>query len=114
MINQNIVGKELQKLRKQKGISLRDLASRIGWSNYGAISSMENGKLSITDDMLEKILVKGLDLRYSEAKKLIGEWRIEENAKKFGIKNITINAEGQVIHNEGEMTINTGDFNFNK
>ncbi len=63
------IGKKIKQLRKEKGLTLQELAQRSGVSP-GYISMLERGyKRSPTLDVLRK-LAKGLDIRLPE---LIGE-----------------------------------------
>ena len=48
-------GEKLRALRTQKGISLADLASHMGYSSHGYISEIENGKKQPTVEFVMKV-----------------------------------------------------------
>ena len=58
-MSKSILGKLVRKLRKQKGLSLRELAKKVDTS-YVNISHIENGKFA-TSEKLIKQLAKALD-----------------------------------------------------
>ncbi len=48
-------GEKLRTLRKQHGLTVRELASIFGLKSYGHIADMENGRSKPSVDMLLKI-----------------------------------------------------------
>lgn len=58
------IGAQVIKLRKQQGLSLRELASRCD-VDYGKISKIENNKVNLTVTTLIE-LAEGLDLHPKE------------------------------------------------
>ena len=72
-----MIGLELRKYRKQREITIPQVEKLAGISS-GFLSRVERGIQNISDKALLKLLTKGFDLRNSEAKLLIAEWRSEE------------------------------------
>lgn len=50
----SFIGENLRYLRKEAGLSVRDLAREID-VHHGTISNWETGKLEISDDRLEEL-----------------------------------------------------------
>lgn len=58
----NKIGPEIKRIRENKGLSLREVASRSGLSHSG-LSNYENGKRSLDIDQLDKLCsVLGVDM----------------------------------------------------
>lgn len=55
------IGRAIEKLREKKGISLRELAEKAGWSSHSGIAQIIKGKTSPRMDTIERI-AKALDV----------------------------------------------------
>ena len=60
-----LLGEKIRKVREERGLSQRELASNIEKLSNATISQIENGKRNITLDTLEKIS-KGLSINVSQ------------------------------------------------
>lgn len=58
------IGKEISKLRKERGMTIRELADKTGIT-YSAFPGIESGKTDIRIGTLEKI-AKGLRIKVSD------------------------------------------------
>lgn len=75
MVKQN-VGTFLKEFRKEKGLRLKDVAGQLE-STTSYLSQIENGIRQPSDKALTTVLIKGFDLRNSEAEGLIKKWRVQ-------------------------------------
>jgi len=77
------VGTQLRKARKDHGLTLKKLDSRLQYGP-GNISNYENGNSNPQDPTLLRILTHGLEMDKEEAMKTIALWRKEEFDAKYG------------------------------
>lgn len=108
-----MIGKLFKTLRKSRGdlFTLDYLQDKTGVPK-GHLSRIENNKVHPTHEMLLKVLMHGFDMKPSEAKNLIAEWKVEEalsqaSDPKQVINNI-VNGKDNTVITGGSHTIVTG------
>ena len=79
-----MIHKHLMQLRKQHGMTLKDLSDKVGYGT-GNLSSYEHGRLRAKDPTVLRILVRGYDLSKDEAKQTLALWRKEEVEQAYRI-----------------------------
>lgn len=77
------IGERIREMRKEYGLTQRELADRMGMKSWNNLSNLEKGHKPVSDKMLMRIFTDGFDLPKSEANRLIGEWRAEEYAPEY-------------------------------
>src|SRR3989338_4330723 len=68
------LGKKLKELRTSKNLRAVDVSEKVGISR-GHLSGIELNYRNVSEELLRKILIYGLDIRPSEANKLISTWQ---------------------------------------
>ncbi len=69
---------QLKRLRKQRGLTLNQLALKAGYKGTGNLSDYENGNIKVQEKTMFRILTKGFDMTKEEAKKTYEQWQIEQ------------------------------------
>jgi len=80
-------GRKFRKLRKQNGLSQRELGKRLGYVNNSYVANIEKGTFIPSEKKLKKI-AKTLNVPYSEIKDLLIEAKLEE----LGVKEPELQA----------------------
>jgi len=97
-----MIGKNIKKIRLKKGLTLHEVAKRLG-KTHAHISVIESDKGMPKDKSVLDILVRGLDMPYSEAKKNLAVWKIqgvlEETIDHSDIINSVINSDNSIVIN---------------
>jgi len=62
-----MIHQELKNLRKEHGLTLKALSTKVGYGT-GNLSSYENGKLKPKDETIIRILTRGFGMTTTEAK----------------------------------------------
>ena len=78
-MNKKLLGKLIRKLRKQKGLSLRQLAEKVSVT-FVNIAHIENGRVATSDQVIKEI-AKALD--YDEDKLLATADSINKDVKNI-------------------------------
>lgn len=76
----NILARKIKLMMEVEGVSQVELAGKAE-VHQGNLSQMLKGTRDLDDEKAEQLLVQGFNMRPSEARKLIAEWRIEDYAK---------------------------------
>lgn len=95
---------EVDRYCGKNGMTLELIASRSGMSNTNFSNKVTWTKHSrvLGEDEAEEILVKGLDMRPSEAKDLIAQWKVEEALRNANSPEKVINQVVKDISIQGE------------
>ena len=72
-----MVNNTIKQLRKQAGLTQEEVAKRAR-TPRAYISQIENGLRSPSDSLAEDILIKGIGLTYSQAKKITDQWKLQK------------------------------------
>ncbi|MFC1719453.1 LexA family protein, partial [Candidatus Poribacteria bacterium] len=72
-----MVNNAIKQLRKQAGLTQEEVAKRAR-TPRAYISQIENGLRSPSHRMAEDILMKGIGLTYSQAKKITDQWKLQK------------------------------------
>ena len=78
MIKENSkIGEKFRRFRQTKDVNMNRLKEKTS-IDKSYLSNFERGLKNMPDDTIYLLLTKGMDLRPSEAEKLILRWRIED------------------------------------
>ena len=72
-----MVNNTIKQLRKQAGLTQEEVAKRAR-TPRAYISQIENGLRFPSDRLAEDILIKGMGLTYSQAKKITDQWKLQK------------------------------------
>jgi len=97
MEKNSIISGHLKRLRKEAGMTLRQLSEKVEYGT-GNLSSYENGKIGATDSTYLRILIKGFDFSEDKAKIELARWRKEELEETYHLEL----AQPVVAFNEGK------------
>lgn len=105
-----MIGKYLKKIREDKQITIRELGSKMG-KTPPQYSRIENGKVLPNDDTILDILVRGLDIPYSQAKDMVAQWRVEDALEKAADPSKVINS---IVAGDHSIVITGGNNQISK
>ena len=72
-----MVNNAIKQLRKEAGLTQKEVARRAR-TPRAYISQIENGVRSPSERLAEDILIKGIGLTYSQAKKITNQWKLQK------------------------------------
>lgn len=101
------IGRNLKRLRIAANLKQTELAEKAGLSRPH-LSALENGRTTPEEKTILDILMHGFDMKPSDAKNMIAEWKVEEALSHASDPKKVVNNINQTFYqHDNSKVINT-------